>query len=254
MDRSLSDREGAQDGPLGSRSLALAIRREMDKLILGGSLRPGQRLSEMEFAERFKVSRGPVREAFRGLVEAGLLEFIPNRGVFVRRVSLEDAIECYEVRSGLFGLAGRLAAERIDDDGVARLRALVARMDEAIAAGDGPTYYATNLELHDGILEASRNGRLTATYRRLVRELHLIRALNLDNPEHLRASNDEHREMVEALAGRDPERAYSAHFRHVMNAKDRVIELSEISEHCFDGSNQDGAGPSRADKQGRRSA
>jgi DNA-binding GntR family transcriptional regulator len=244
-------RKDGLDDPLGSRSLALAIRREMDKLILGGSLLPGERLSEIQFAERFKVSRGPVREAFRGLVEAGLLEFIPNRGVFVRRVSLADAIECYEVRSGLFGLAGRLAAERIEDTAIAPLRDLVDGMDAAIAAGDGPRYYALNLELHDGVLSAAGNSRLVATYRRLVRELHLVRALNLENAEHMRASNAEHRDMVEALTARDPDRAFATHFRHVMNAKDRVIELSASSEHAFQSDDQAGSDQSRKN-QGRK--
>lgn len=239
------------DRALGPRSLTLAIRHEMDKLILSGSIRAGERLNEMQFAERFKVSRGPVREAFRGLVEAGLLEFIPNRGVFVRRVSLADAIECYEVRSGLFGLAGRLAAERIDDAALAELGRLVDAMDHAIASGDGPGYYTLNLELHDGILAAARNARLVATYRRLVKELHLVRALNLDNAEHIRASNTEHRAMVEALAARDPDRAFDAHFRHVLNAKDRVIELSEISGDCFENEIQSGSHPSRK-HQGRK--
>lgn len=241
------------EDPLGSRSLAIALRSEIEKLILGGTLLPGERLNENHFAERFKVSRGPVREAFRALVEAGLLTFVPNRGVFVRRVSLQEAIEAYEVRSSLFGLAGRLAAERMPDGEVDTLRALVARMDERIAEDDGSGYYKLNLELHDRVLAATGNDRLVLTYRALVRELHLVRAVNLENHEHLTASNDEHRTMVEALAERDPDRAFETHFRHVMNAKERVIETSRIAEERFSSNdNKEGADGSRLATQRRR--
>jgi len=216
--------------PLGSRSLSLSLRREIEKLILGGGLSAGERLNENFFAERFKVSRGPVREAFRALVEAGLLEFVPHRGVFIRQISLSEAIEAYEVRAALFGLAGRLAAVRMKPSDVAGLRDLVAGMEDRIGSDDGPGYYRLNLDLHARILDATGNSRLISSYRNLIKELHLVRAINLDSRDHLAASNAEHRTMVEALAARDEDLAFEAHFRHVMSAKERVLEVRDILE------------------------
>jgi DNA-binding GntR family transcriptional regulator len=213
--------------PLGSRSLSLALRKEIEKLILGGGLSAGERLNENFFAEKFKVSRGPVREAFRALVEAGLLEFVPNRGVFIRQISLNEAMDAYEVRAALFGLAGRLAAGRLAPADIDGLRDLVARMDECIHRQDGPGYYRVNLDLHARILAATGNNRLVSTYRNLIKELHLVRAVNLDSNDHLEASNAEHRAMVEALAARDEDAASQTHFRHVMNAKERVLEVRD---------------------------
>jgi len=210
---------------LGVRSLPMALRAEIEKLILRGELPTGERLSENLLAERFKVSRGPVREAFRALVEAGLLEFIPNRGVFVRQISLAEAIATYEVRAGIFAHAGRLAAIRAQNAEIERLLSFVAHMDECINRKDGAGYYALNLQLHAQILHATRNPRLIATYEGLIKELHRFRAKNIDRPEHLRISNAEHAEMVEAIAARDDMRAYEAHYRHVMNAKVRVMEV-----------------------------
>ena len=211
--------------PLGVRSLPMALRAEIEKLILRGELPTGERLSENLLAERFKVSRGPVREAFRALVEAGLLEFVPNRGVFVRQISLAEAIATYEVRAGVFAHAGRLAAARVQDAEIDRLRSFVTHMDECIDRKDGAGYYALNLQLHAQILHTTRNPRLIATYEGLIKELHRFRAKNIDRPEHLRVSNAEHAEMVEAIAARDELRAYEAHYRHVMNAKERVLEV-----------------------------
>lgn len=212
--------------PLGVRSLSLVVRSEIEKLVLGHKFPVGERLSEAYFATRFGVSRGPVREAFRALVEAGLLEFIPNRGVFVRQISLEQAIADYEVRAGLFGLAGRLAAQRIRDDEIAALRKLVKGMDTRIGAGDGAGYYKLNLELHATILAATRNQRLVATYENLIKNLHMFRAKNWDSPSALRVSNAEHVAMIAALGARDEGAAFESHFGHVMNAKGRAIETA----------------------------
>ena len=217
----------ASPDPLGTRSLSTALRREIEKLILSGKLSAGHRLSENSFAERFKVSRGPVREAFRSLVEAGLLEFIPHRGVFIRQISLTEAIDSYEVRAGLFGLAGRLAATRIAEAETRALRKLVGAMTAELERDDSDAYYKLNLELHARILAATRNARLIATYEGLIKELHLFRSINLESHAHLVVSNAEHDAMAKALEERDPVRAFDTHFAHVMNAKDRVLEIRD---------------------------
>jgi DNA-binding GntR family transcriptional regulator len=208
----------------------MALRAEIEKLILRGELPTGERLSENLLAERFRVSRGPVREAFRALVEAGLLEFVPNRGVFVRQISLAEAIATYEVRAGVFAHAGRLAAARVQDGEIDRLRSFVRHMDECINSKDGAGYYALNLQLHAQILFMTRNSRLIATYEGLIKELHRFRAKNIDRPDHLHVSNAEHGAMVEAIAARDEMRAYETHYRHVMNAKGRVLAVFDKTD------------------------
>jgi DNA-binding GntR family transcriptional regulator len=213
--------------PLGVRSLAMALRAEIEKMILQGAMPMGERLNENHFAEKFQVSRGPVREAFRSLVEAGLVEFIPNRGVFVRQMDLEQAVQAYEVRAALFSHAGRLAAARRRKEEVARMRGIVHDMHESIEKRDGEGYYQLNLDLHAAVLTAARNERLAATYQGLVKELHLFRVANLGRGDHLRASNIEHAAMVEAIAAGDEAAAYQTHLDHVMNARERVIEAHQ---------------------------
>lgn len=221
------DLSSAKAQPLGVRSLSMALRAEIEKMILHGGMPMGERLNENYFAEKFQVSRGPVREAFRALVEAGLVEFVPNRGVFVRQVSLDQAVAAYEVRAALFSMAGRLAAQRRRKEEVIRLRGLVHDMDEAIEKRGGEGYYQLNLDLHATVMQAARNERLASTYQGLVKELHLFRAKNLDRMDHARVSNIEHGAMVEAIVDGDEARAYETHFAHVMNARERVIEAYE---------------------------
>ncbi|MGZ5572520.1 MAG: GntR family transcriptional regulator, partial [Usitatibacter sp.] len=74
------------------------MQRDLEHRILAGDLAPGDKLNEEDIAGRLKVSRGPVREAFRALESAGLVRTEKNRGVFVRKVSIEEADEIYEVR------------------------------------------------------------------------------------------------------------------------------------------------------------
>ena len=97
-------------------SLTSVLEKEMERLILTGELEPGERINEIQLSNRFGTSRGPIREATRSLEAKGLVEVVRNRGVYVRRLSIEDAIEIYDVRAALFGQAGRLLSERMTDE------------------------------------------------------------------------------------------------------------------------------------------
>src|SRR3546814_1563212 len=83
---------------LRTMSLTGALEREIERLILSGELAPGERINEIHLATRFGTSRGPIREAIRSLEAKGLVEAVRNRGVFIRRLTAEEAIEIYDVR------------------------------------------------------------------------------------------------------------------------------------------------------------
>src|SRR5512132_4549303 len=104
---------GAALDLLREQSLTSLVLRELERQIESGDLAPGAKLNEADVAADLRVSRGPVREAFRALEQTGLVRTEKNRGVFVRQVSLEEANEIYEVRAALEGMIGRLAAKRV---------------------------------------------------------------------------------------------------------------------------------------------
>ncbi len=191
-------------------------------MIEAGELRSGDRLNEIALATRLGVSRGPIREAFRGLEETGLVDVIVNRGVFVRQIEWADVVEIYEVRAALFARAGRLLAGSITPDQLAVLRDLIERMDRAAEADDLNGYYAINLDFHRRLMEYCGNRRIQSLYQSLVRELHLFRRKALVADGSLKASNAEHRQIVEALAAGDSERAESLMNRHVMGSRMRL--------------------------------
>ena len=212
-------------------SLTGIVRDEITRLIEAGELLPGAWVNEAELAQRFGVSRGPVREACRGLEQIGLLRFVVNRGAFVRQIDLKEAAELYDLRSALFALAGRLLAPIIDAKGLARLEDLLAQMETAAASGELEEYYPLNLQFHRVILELSGNARLLSAYQNCVRELHLFRRSALVSKERMKSSNLEHRAIFKALKSHDAAKAFQLMQDHVLNAKARVLrEAASRSE------------------------
>jgi DNA-binding GntR family transcriptional regulator len=212
-------------------SLTGIVRDEITRLIEAGELLPGAWVNEAELAQRFGVSRGPVREACRGLEQIGLLRFVVNRGAFVRQIDLKEAAELYDLRSALFALAGRLLAPIIDAKGLARLEDLLAQMETAAASGELEEYYPLNLQFHRVILELSGNARLLSAYQNCVRELHLFRRSALVSKERMKSSNLEHRAIFKALKSHDAAKAFQLMQDHVLNAKARVLrEAASQSE------------------------
>ncbi len=174
-----------------AEGLAARVYQEIERMILAGDLEPGSRLNEYALAEQFAVSRGPVREATRALVEAGLLVSVPARGVFVRDMSEAEIGENYDVRAVLTGLMCARAAELRTDEDVAVLEGYVAAMDAAIAVGQVREYYRINLEFHDRINAVSAHSCARRVYDDLIRETHLAAARAvLARPDQWRAPRD----------------------------------------------------------------
>jgi phosphonate utilization transcriptional regulator len=208
---------------LRSHSLSTLVQRELERGILSGDLQPGAKLNEEDVAGRFKVSRGPVREAFRALESAGLLRVEKNRGVYVRQVSVAEADEIYEVRAGIDELIGRLLAERISVAQVAELRGLLRKMQSQAKSRDVAGYYPLNVQFHEMLARFTGNAALVATYQRLVNALHLYRRETLERgPDSFPISTREHAEIVEAIAQGDADRAGKLLYQHAMESRERL--------------------------------
>ncbi len=191
-------------------------------MILAGDLPAGAKLREAEVASMLRVSRGPVREAFRALEESGLVRLEKNRGVFVRQVSIDEADQIFELRAVLDEFAGRRAAQNATPAQAAELRALVERMEKAVARGDVDGYHDGNLAFHDRIVDLAGNPKLAVLYRRLVKELHLHRRAALGQAGILPVSIREHRAIIEHIAAHQPAAAGRALYEHAMASRERV--------------------------------
>ena len=190
--------------------------------IVRGDLAPEARLVESEISTNFSMSRGAVRTALIRLEEEGLVVREPHRGARVRKVSDAEAVEILQARAVLEGLAVRVTAERIDDEGAARLQALLARHRELLEGGDLLGASDANADLHAALLELSGHG----TARRLIRALnsqtvrYQYRTILI--PGRPAASVAEHTAIVEAVVAGRPEEAEAAMRSHLFNVAQAV--------------------------------
>ncbi|MBG9388935.1 phosphonate utilization associated transcriptional regulator [Caenimonas sp. DR4.4] len=209
---------------LQSSSLTSVVQQEIERAILQGEYAPGSKLIEATLAVKMGVSRGPVREAFRMLEEAGLVRTEKNRGVFVRDIPIDEAVEIFDLRAAMDELVGRRLAEHITPAQLKELKGLVDAMEKAVKAEDAYNYHLLNLKFHDRLVEMTGNGKLTAIYRKLIKELSLFRRLNLADGWLLPISASEHRQIIKAIASGDPVAAGKAMYDHAMDSKERTIE------------------------------
>ncbi|WP_298930206.1 phosphonate utilization associated transcriptional regulator [uncultured Ramlibacter sp.] len=209
---------------LQTSSLTTVVQQEIERAILQGEYAPGSKLIEATLAEKMGVSRGPVREAFRMLEEAGLVRNEKNRGVFVRDIPIDEAVEIFDLRAAMDELVGRKLARDSTPAQKKELKALVDAMEKAVKATDAYNYHLLNLKFHDRLVEMAGNSKLTAIYRKLIKELSLFRRLNLADGWLLPISASEHRQILKAIASGDADAAGRAMFDHVMDSKDRTIE------------------------------
>ncbi|MEJ7928698.1 FCD domain-containing protein [Ramlibacter sp. AN1015] len=203
--------------------LAPRIAEDLKRLIYEGEFAPGDRLNEAALALRMGTSRGPIREAVRVLTGWGLVTSVPNRGVFVRKLSVREMLEVYELRAVLFGYGAEMAAERANEADKRGLEQLLDEMEEASTRGDGTRYYEVNLRFHSTIMDLSGNRRARQAYDEYVKELHVFRRRYFNGPGNMRVSNEQHRHLVQAIVKGLGGRARTLAERHVLAGRQRLL-------------------------------
>lgn len=211
------------------KGLGPAIAEELKRLIFSAQIQPGERLNEAALALQMGTSRGPIREAIRTLAGLGLVTAVPNRGVFVREISLQEMLEIYELRALIFGFAAERACTHLDEARRSEMGRLLADMDQACEQGEGTAYYEHNLRFHALVLELSGNRLARESYDDHVKQLHLFRRSHFNAPGNMRRSNAEHRAILEAIAKGDSKRARTLAERHVLSGRDRLLARLEQS-------------------------
>lgn len=207
---------------LRTTSLTLAVEYEVERMIVGGELQGGSHVSEPAMAERLGVSRGPVREAFRSLTQAGLLVAVRNHGVFVREVALDEVLELYDVRAALEGEMAASLHGRLDAALLTTLGDVVRTMRSAADQDDVAELYKLNVRFHEVLAGACRNARLVAIYRSVVRDMHLFRREGLDRFGSLPGSAAEHARLIEVLTDESAATIREQFHTHVLSGRLRL--------------------------------
>jgi DNA-binding GntR family transcriptional regulator len=177
--------------------------------ILKGNLKPGERVSEPELAERFGISRTPIREAFRQLESEGYLQVIPRKGAVVASLSERDIEEFYAIKIILEGFAAKMAAEKLTEKDIERLESINQRLEQIAKNGDVKNFFRVHNEFHEVFIKAAGNERLYEMINQLVMKFKRLRLASLSQPGRMEISVEEHRNMIQAFKEHDGERADS---------------------------------------------
>ncbi len=213
----IADDQPDEAGPPRGRGGTLSedLRSTLEEMIVSGQLQPGARLDEAEIAARFKVSRTPVREALKALIATGLVEVKSRQGVTVATISIPILLEMFEMMAALEGLCAKLAARRATPSEKSNLRAIHARLIEALDASEPERFYAINHAFHDALYDAAHTHFLAGQTRALRRRVAAYRRHVTHQPGRMAATIGEHARILEAIERADAESAFRAASEHV---------------------------------------
>lgn len=215
------------DQKVQAQSLVDAVTERIEAAIISGALEPGSRLSEQALAASLGVSRGPLREAIRRLEGRKLLQRTPNIGVRVAALSLKDLNEVLQVREALEGMAAALAAIHMTDAEVAALKGLLDKHGQQKSVQEGKGYYqeSKDFDFHFRIVTGSHNERLIEMLMGdLYHLLRIYRYKSSTKPGRAQQALHEHKDIVAAIASRDPAAAEQTMRQHLRNARVYVEE------------------------------
>jgi len=184
------------------QELADALR----EMIINGELKPGTKLPELELCETFGVSRTPLREALKVLSADHLVVLEPNRGAWVKKITIADLEDVFPVMGALEALAGELACAKITDAEIVAIRALHDEMVGHFEARNLTGYFEINQKIHEGILAAARNDVLSAQYSALANHVRRARYVANMTDARWQQATQEHEQIIQFLEARDAKR------------------------------------------------
>jgi DNA-binding GntR family transcriptional regulator len=192
--------------------------------IIVGELKPGERLMEVQLAEKMGVSRTPVREAIRKLELEGLVDMVPRKGAHVAELSVKDIIDVLEVRASLDGLASALSATRITDEELKELKHIYSQFVVYSEKENLQGIIKKDVEFHEVIYRSSRNEKLIQISNNLREQVQRFRVIYLKDNSSSKGVAREHQDILEAIAARDPDTAQKVAQKHIKSQEVTIIK------------------------------
>ncbi len=198
--------------------------------ILDGRLAAGSRLVEAELAERFGVSRGPIRDALQELARTGLAVDLPRRGTFVSSLTERDLEDVYVIRRAIEEAAVGLTIDRADDTDVAAIFEALAVAEAAYGGDDLAAAWDADMAFHRSYCRLSGNGRLLDLFDQLGSQTVLLMRTSLETHASLAWTPpvELHRRIAQAIADRDVARAAEAVGAHYQYTQDRLRGQGQV--------------------------
>ena len=188
---------------------------EIEKLIVNGSMVPGQRLDEMVLAKKYGVSRTPVREAIRALIAIGLVQNTGKQGSQVAKLSISMLIEMFELMAVLEGMCAQLAARRATKNQLLEMKKTHQLLEKTFEKGTHKEFYNVNLQFHDQLYNASHTQYLAEETLRLRRRLSPYRMRVTFQPGRMNSTLEEHNKILIAIKKGESELAKNEAISHL---------------------------------------
>ena len=208
-----------------SLPLSVVLFGKIQKDILTGEIKQGEKLTEQRICERYKVSRTPVREALRQLEQEGLIENIPNRGAFVLGLTDQDILDLFDLRTAYEVQAAVWAVERMTKKEMEAFEETFEFMEFYTMKEDIEKMLKINMNFHKSLYKGTHNRMLIqtlSTYQLYTK--YTDRYEEKDPREYLKTVLEEHRNIFNAVKERDAQKAANAMEVHMNNSKKRRIE------------------------------
>ncbi len=198
--------------------------------ILKGDLKPGERLMELQLADKLGVSRTPIREAIRMLQQEGLAVTIPRRGAEVAGMTEKDMEDVLQIREALEILAVQLASEKITEEQIAQLEEKLTAFEEAIKTAEVKRIAQSDIDFHDLIYNAGENPRLVAMLNNLREQIYRYRVEYLKDERIYPRLIEEHKQIIIGLKERNKNYVVEMTKKHVDNQTNAVRNIIRQQE------------------------
>jgi DNA-binding GntR family transcriptional regulator len=201
-----------------------AIRAE----IVSGQIKPGERLIETEYADKYHVSRSPIREALRRLEADGLLEYRNRIGMFVRVFSREEIIEIYTIRKALECLAMENAMARITERDIAQLHNILDRQINAYRQNNTAKSNQCNSEFHSYMINMGKMPTLAGILEGLDAGIRIFATVSMSDDARRKSAIAEHRAILTCMEQHDQKGTLAAMIRHIDTSLEQCLKQYQI--------------------------
>ncbi|MFQ3620225.1 MAG: GntR family transcriptional regulator [Spirochaetales bacterium] len=208
---------------LKREALQEQVYRKIKERIITCEMLPGTVVYEDQLSLEFGTSRTPIREALLRLQREHLIDIYPRQGTFVSPISLQDIYEIYQIRLLLEPRMARIASRQMDSKVLEQFLELFAHMN--ILQLSFKEWFQKDRELHDYIIESTRNRHLIELYRVVMDQNQRMRILAGRIPKRIESTNKEHMAILEALLTKDEDKIEQVMAAHIIASRDAVLTL-----------------------------
>ncbi len=205
------------------KSLREEVYQSLRKSILYGKLKGGQRLIEEQLAGQAEISRTPVREAFHKLERDELVTRLPKGGFAVREFTKEDVEEIFGIRTALESYAAYLATLHIAPDKISLLEKKLKESEDALKKGNEDKVVQLHTEFHDLLYKSCKSRKLVEMINLFRDYFYRYRSALLHIENAVRTSNEDHRQMLQAMKKKKPRLAERLVRKHLQRGKELVL-------------------------------